>query len=156
MFKNNRLALRSCAVASLVFLGMLFLFPAGTLWAHGVDLEYTGHFAIEISAHYDSGDPMSGAQVAVFAPGNPAQPWLSGICDDSGRFSFIPDPQTPGLWEVHVRKAGHGGIIRIEVDESGITPPAAGGFTVMQKTLMTLAVIWGLVGTALFFSRRRA
>lgn len=124
--------------------------------AHGVDLEYYERNAIEIIAHYDTGEPLAEAQVAVFAPGSPAEPWLTGQCDESGRFYFVPDPQMPGLWEVQVRQAGHGGLIRIEVGENGDAPPVTGGFTFSQRILMTAAVVWGMIGTALFFSKRRS
>lgn len=139
-----------------IILTFILIIPAGELLAHGVMLEYTQHTSVEITAQYDYGEPMSGAQVAVFAPGNPSEPWLTGICDDSGKFSFVPDPQIPGLWEVQVRQAGHGDIIRIEINEGGVAPSVAKGFTTAQKILMAVAVIWGLVGTALFFTRRRA
>ncbi len=42
-------------------------------------------------------------------------PWLTGICDQQGRFSFTPDPDLPGTWDVQVRQAGHGDIIHIPV-----------------------------------------
>jgi nickel transport protein len=141
---------------AVVFVVMLMFIPsAQEALAHGVELEYHERNAIEVVAHYDTGEPMAEAQVAVFAPGSPAEPWLTGFCDESGRFSFVPDPQLPGLWEVQVRQAGHGGLIRIEVGESGVDAPAVGGYTNAQKVLMIAAVTWGLVGTALFFSRRR-
>jgi len=138
-----------------VITALLLLLPLTAL-AHGVEIEYTERCAVEITARYDSGDLMAGAQVAVFAPGNPAEPWLTGTCDDSGKFYFVPDPQMPGLWEVQVRLAGHGDLVRIEVGEGEIAPAVTGGFTTAQKLLMAAAVIWGLAGTALYFSRRRA
>lgn len=149
------LALRMVTAFAVAF---IVLFSAQEVLAHGVELEYQESNAIEIIARYDTGEPMAEAQVAVFAPGSPAEPWLTGLSDESGRFYFVPDPQMPGLWEVQVRQAGHGGLIRVEVTETGEngdTPPAAGGFTFAQRVLMTAAVVWGLVGTALFFSRRR-
>ncbi len=130
--------------------------PAGPLLAHGVALEYSGLSAIQIAARYDNGEPMADAQVAVFAPGNPAEPWLTGTTDSEGRFLFVPDPGIPGLWEVQVRLAGHGGLLRIEVEDGQFTASETAGFTNAQKALMVGSVIWGLIGTALFFSRRRS
>lgn len=149
------LALRMAVVPAAL---LIMIFQAQEVMAHGVELEYHESNAIEIIARYDTGEPMAEAQVAVFAPGSPAEPWLTGLSDESGRFYFVPDPQMPGLWEVQVRQAGHGGLIRVEVGETGEngdTPPAVGGFTFAQRMLMTAAVTWGLIGTALFFSRRR-
>ncbi|MFU8794948.1 MAG: carboxypeptidase regulatory-like domain-containing protein [Dethiobacteria bacterium] len=134
---------------------LLFLNAGGVL-AHGVELEFTERSTIEVTARYDSGGPMAGAQVAVFAPGSPAEPWLTGVCDSSGRFFFVPDPAIPGLWEVQVRLAGHGGLIRIELAEGNIEPSRSTGFSGLQILIMAAAVIWGFVGTALFYSRKRA
>ena len=138
-----------------ILVALLFL-PAGTAFAHGIEIEYTERAAIEITARYDTGGPLAGAQVAVFAPGKPAEPWLTGVCDDLGKFYFVPDPQIQGLWEVQVRLAGHGGLVRIETGESSVVPQAAVGYSTAQKAMMAAAVIWGMVGTAFFFSRRRA
>lgn len=134
---------------------LLYTLPPAVVQAHGVELEYIERDAIEVTARYDSGAPMAEAQVAVFAPGSPAEPWLTGSCDSDGRFFFLPDPEITGLWEVQVRQAGHGGLLRIEVDESGIGPVGSTGFTGPQTFIMTAAVIWGLIGTALYFSRRQ-
>jgi len=148
---NLKIGLFTFILAALLFI------PAGAAQAHGVEIEYAERSAIEITARYDTGGPLAGAQVAVFAPGSPAEPWLTGVCDDFGKFYFVPDPQIAGLWEVQVRLAGHGGLVRIEAGESGaVEQAAAAGYSAAQKALMAAAVIWGLVGTAFFFSRRHA
>lgn len=123
-------------------------------FAHGVRIAYQTKTAVEISAAYDTGEPMAGAQVTVYAPGNPAAPWLTGVCDKHGRFTFVPDLSQPGTWDVRVRHAGHGGIIHVPVGEA---LAAAGGtpYSPLQLVLMAACVIWGLVGTALFFARRK-
>ena len=125
-------------------------------YAHGVNIEYTSNVEIEIIARYDTGTPMAGAQVAVYAPGEPSTPWLTGVCDNEGRFSFTPDTSQPGIWDVQVRLAGHGGIIHIPVggEEAAVTD-SGGGLSHLQIGLMAACVVWGSVGTALYFSRRR-
>ncbi len=153
-FLARTVALALKMVVAFVVVLMLVIFGQEAS-AHGVDLEIFERNAIEVIAHYDTGEPMAEAQVAVFAPGSPAEPWLTGLCDESGRFYFVPDPQKPGLWEVQVRQAGHGGLIRVEVGEDGDVPTVTGGYTFAQKILMAAAVAWGLIGTAFFFSRRR-
>lgn len=140
--------------AILIAIGLLLL-PLGAA-AHGVELSYETVQGIEITARYDSGEPMAGGQVAVYSPDNPAEPWLTGTCDDSGKFFFTPDPEQPGLWEVQVRLAGHGDLIRIETGAGGGAAAGATGYTALQKLVMTLAVAWGLAGTALYFSRRKS
>jgi nickel transport protein len=146
--------------------------------AHGVAIEYQSTQAYEIRAVYDSGEPMAEVQVAVFAPSNPTEPWLQGTTDREGRFLFTPD--APGNWEVQIRQAGHGDIVTIPVSNSvGAAPKASAAtansatanpspdtvatpsnaiatsnsYSPLQKGLMMGSVIWGCLGTALFFSR---
>jgi nickel transport protein len=151
---KDRVALlgRISVLCSLIFL----LFPPSGS-AHGVDITAMPVNAVEIVALYDSGQPMAGGQVAIYAPDEPLEPWFTGTCDDEGRFIFVPDYSRPGLWEIQVRLAGHGDLIRLEVtaaEEALASGP--GGLTIMQKIVMALVVGWGAVGTALYFSRRQS
>lgn len=138
--------------------------------AHGTDVVATVTRQVEVDlsvvveATFHSGRPMAGAQVTVHAPGEPEAPWLVGTCDHEGRFEFAPPVDRPGVWEVRVAHHGHGGQVDVEVPATGEeTGPAvvraeassAPHLTVLQKTVMGSCVVWGLVGTALFFSRRR-
>ncbi len=136
---------------------IIILFTLGlpaAVFGHGVEIDYQTTKAIEITATYDTGDPVSEGQVIIYAPDNPSTPWATGKCDEKGRFTFTPDPSKPGTWDVQVRKAGHGGMIHIPVGGDEV---AAGGtgYTTPQIALMTASVIWGFIGTALFFSRRK-
>ena len=124
--------------------------------AHGAKIEYTVNVAIEIVATYDNGEPMAGAQVVVYAPDDPSTPWLTGVCDDQGRFTFVPDASKLGTWDIQVRKAGHGDIVHIPTGEGTLAPAGVGGYTILQIVLMAACVIWGFVGTGFYFSRRRA
>jgi len=137
----------------LVFLLVLGL--SGTASAHGAKIDYTVNIAVEIRAAYDTGQPMAGGQIAVYAPDDPSTPWLTGVCDEEGRFAFTPDPSRPGTWDVQVRQAGHGDMVHIPIGE-GMTASGGTGFTPLQIVLMGACVVWGFVGTALYFSRRRA
>ena len=125
-------------------------------YAHGAIIEYTVDMTIEIVATYDNGEPMAGAQVVVYAPDDPSTPWLTGVCDDEGRFTFIPDTSRPGTWDIQVRQAGHGDMVHIPVGQDMVATSGVGGFGVLQIALMSACVIWGFVGTALYFSRRKA
>lgn len=159
--------------------------------AHGVVLEYNTTQAYEVTAAYDTGMPMAEAQVAVFSPENPSEPWMVGTTDAEGRFLFTPP--SPGNWEVQVRQAGHGDLLVIAVEGAAIAaaptagseapgveatdtpgvdaeaapeaPAATSGarsssgassqpFTGLQRGLMAGSVVWGFVGTALFFSQK--
>ena len=56
-----------------------------------------------------------------------------------------------------MRKAGHGGTTTFVVDAAGVSAGAAstvGAASPTQKWVSMAAVVWGFVGTALFFSRR--
>lgn len=133
----------------------LAVLPAPAL-AHGVDLSFEPRKGVEVVATYEAGTPMAGAQVAVFAPGEPAEPVMTGVCDENGRFFFVPDADKPGIWEVRVRDAGHGGLLRVEVAEDGLATSSGGtGLSLAQKAAMAVAVSWGFLGTALFFRRKR-
>lgn len=131
-------------------------------FAHGVAISYKIEQAIAIAATYDSGEPMADAQVIIYAPDNPSQAWQKGTTDDKGRFVFVPDRAKPGNWEVAVRQAGHGDIAVVPVEsETAETPEptraslsgGTGTLTPLQKGLMVGSVIWGFIGTALFFIR---
>jgi len=138
------------------FILLLVLCLPATAYAHGAKIDYTVNMAIDIVASYDNGDPMGGAQVVVYAPDDPSNPWLTGICDDEGRFSFTPDISKPGTWTIQVRQSGHGDIVHIPIGEATAATGSTGGYTVLQIILMAVCGIWGFIGTALYFSRRRA
>jgi len=141
----------TCLIFVLIF-GLVLPIKA---YAHGAKIEYTVDMAIEIVATYDNGEPMAGAQVTVYAPDDPSTPWLTGICDDEGCFSFIPDTSKPGTWDIQVRQAGHGDIVHIPIGEGSAATGSTGGYTVLQIVLMAICVVWGSVGTTLYFLRRR-
>ena len=156
--------------------------------AHGTKISYENAEAIVINVVYDSGEPMGKAQISVYAPDNPSEPWLTGTTDGKGRFLFQPDSTKPGNWEVKVRHSGHGGVVRVPVTSAAqpketqqaqqtqqtqqtnpTTSPNSSTpaqvsvakesenleYTPLQRGLMIASVIWGFVGTALFFSGRK-
>jgi nickel transport protein len=122
---------------------------------------------IEVRATYHGGRPMAGAQVRVFSPGADDEPWLSGVCDDAGQFGFEPPPEMPGEWLVRVVHHGHGGVVTLGLPDLGAGGGADGSvvraeassaphLSVLQRAVMGICVVWGLVGTALFFARGRS
>ncbi|WP_421656294.1 carboxypeptidase regulatory-like domain-containing protein [Leptothermofonsia sp. ETS-13] len=134
----------------------LVAFQTGRAIAHGAVIQYKTTQALEIQANYDTGAPMKQASVTVYAP-NKEDPWLKGQTDDKGRFTFAPDASLPGNWEVKVRSAGHGDIVTIPVGATNVVASTnrSSGYTPLQKGVMTASVVWGLIGTALFFWRRK-
>ncbi|MEM6612646.1 MAG: carboxypeptidase regulatory-like domain-containing protein [Cyanobacteria bacterium P01_C01_bin.72] len=134
-------------------------------FAHGANIEYRETSAIAIQAKYDDGTPMANAQVVIYAPSDRANPWLKGVTDSQGNFSFVPerDPENIGNWDVKVRQSGHGDITSIPVNQAGlasISPAhlasAGAAYTLPQKMLMAAAIGWGFIGTALFFARSQS
>lgn len=151
MTMHNRARL---IVGTVPLLVLILLLPQ-YVYAHGVKIDYRVDMTVEIRATYDSGDPMAGAQVSVYAPDDPSAAWLTGVCDDEGRFTFVPDVSKAGTYSVQVRLAGHGSIVHIPIHESLPTTGRTGGYTPLQIILMAACIVWGSIGTALYFSRRR-
>jgi len=140
----------------ILFVLLLVLGLPATAYAHGARIDYTVNMTIDIVANYDTGEPMGGAQVVVYAPDDPSNPWLTGACDDEGRFSFTPDTSKPGSWTIQARQSGHGDIVHIPIGADTAVTGSTGGYTVLQIVLMAVCGIWGFAGTALYFLRRRA
>jgi len=140
---------------------MAIAIPKSVL-AHGSNIEYQETIAITIHAKYDDGTPMREAQVVVYAPSDRATPWLKGTTDKSGNFSFIPNVDDLGDWDIKVRQSGHGGITSIPVGNGTLAinnmgvNSASAGYTSSQKLVMAAAVGWGFLGTALFFLRPKS
>ncbi|MDE5069942.1 MAG: carboxypeptidase-like regulatory domain-containing protein [Trichodesmium sp. St16_bin4-tuft] len=152
-------------VIPLIFLSLLSL--EGKASPHGVKIQHQITKAIKINAVYDSGNPLSNASVTVYAPNFPNKPWLQGMTDEEGNFIFAPDHYQPGSWEIKVRQAGHGNLVSVpfQVDKLENYPrkniskssyylaSTTRDYNPIQRGLMIGCVIWGFVGTSLFFWR---
>lgn len=136
---------------------LLLVLAAPPAWAHGTILTANLTEGVELRATFDTGEAMAQAQVTVFAPSNPTQIWMHGTTDQDGRFAFVPDRDQPGTWTVQVRQAGHGAIVNVTTGITGIAQPTptAPAQTLGQQLLMIALVVWGALGTALFFHRRK-
>lgn len=146
-------AIATRMASAIVF--VLGLLPA-IVSGHAAELHVEQRQAVDVLARYDTGVPMAHARVLVFAPENPGAAWLHGSTDADGRFVFVPDAQD-GQWTVQVRQAGHGASASFAVDDTAdvgrapLTPP---GPTPLQTLIMVACVVWGFIGTALYFRRR--
>ena len=155
-------------VIPLIFLSLLSL--QGKANPHGVKIQHQIIQAIKINAIYDTGTPLANAPVTVYAPNTPNapnKPWLKGITDNEGNFIFAPDYSQPGYWEIKVSQAGHGKLVSIsfQVDKSENNPrknisnsdyylaSTFKDYNLLQRGLIIGCVMWGFVGTALFFWR---
>lgn len=122
--------------------------------AHGVTMTYEVQSTVTIHAIFDGGEPMADAQVTIYGPASLTEVQQTGRTDEEGFFTFTPDPEQPGTWTVQVRQAGHGESIDIELGEEGsVNTLSSSSVSTPQTILMGASIIWGLVGTALFFSR---
>lgn len=153
--KRSTLTRRALLATALLATIALTLASTIVVGAHGASIEYISSVGIELTATYDSGTVMSEAQVFVYAPNDPATVWLTGMTDEQGRFFFTPDPDIPGTYTVQVRQAGHGAIVHIPVGE-GSAASGGSGLTTVQIILMSASIVWGFIGTALYFSGRNA
>ena len=147
---------------------LFLLFSCGLsepVLAHGARIDYQQTSAITIRATYDDGTPMAQAQAVVYAPDDPTAPWVKGMTNEVGEFSFVPDRDLSGNWDVKVRQSGHGDIVSIPLDSGAIANQESvtmsnanvtnnSGYSTGQKLLMAIAVGWGFIGTALFFTRK--
>ena len=142
------------SISSALLLGLLLGYGAQKANAHGALVEVRSD-AVEVNAVFEDGQPMANAQVVIYAPDNLQTPWAKGETDAAGQFRFEPDVENVGTWEVTVRQAGHGGTTAFEVGESGYASSSVSSVrSPMQKWGTIAAVIWGFVGTALFFSAK--
>ncbi|MEM9089682.1 MAG: carboxypeptidase-like regulatory domain-containing protein [Cyanobacteria bacterium P01_F01_bin.53] len=158
--RRNALELSPLKLPLVGLTAALWVHSAGPAQAHGAKIEVLPQ-AVEIIAAFETGEPMDNAQVAVYAPDRLDTPWQTGQTDSEGRFSFAPDTDlADGLWEVTVRKAGHGQTKSFslggDVDSRTIATATQASTTqsAVQKWSSIVAVIWGFIGTALFFSRK--
>ena len=136
---------------------LLLLTIAVPVYGHGAHLywEMNGD-SVKVTAAFDDGQPMDGAQVTVFSEAAPTVAYTSGIADENGEFTFLPDAQISQNWDVQARKAGHGDIIHFSLTEDDDDELITGkNFTVLQIVIMSASVVWGFIGTALFFASKR-
>ena len=122
--------------------------------AHGLRIEYKASIVYDVQAVFDNGEPLKNGQVTVYSPDRPDTPWSQGMTDEQGRYQFMPDMSKAGEWTIRIREAGHGAIVTIPVEARGGSASGTTGYSFAQIALMMACVLWGAVGTALYFKRR--
>jgi hypothetical protein len=84
------------------------------------------------------GTPMAGAEVRVFAPGDPINPAETGRTDKAGKFVF--DADRDGMWSAEARTPDR--IARIMIRVGGKTQPHASTSPIIViGTLAVLALV---------------
>jgi hypothetical protein len=81
-------------------------------------LDLLARHQVSVQFATPDGKPMGGAEVRVFAPGDPVQPALSGHTDNAGKFEFSANED--GFWSAEAR--GGGEIARVTVRVGSFTP----------------------------------
>ena len=143
-----------CKSALLLGLALVVTAPSAAL-PHAAIMEAEVTQAIRLHAFYETGEPMSQAQVFIYAPDDPAQAWGQGIADMEGRYEFIPDA-IAGRWSVQVRQAGHGVMAHLDIGaDAPVMTISSTPDTWAQRALMVALVAWGALGTALFARSRK-
>jgi len=140
-------------VATVFYLAVLMTVMSS--FGHGTKYEILQSNTIGIKAMFDTGDPMASAKVLIFAP-DETKAAFTAITDSNGVFYFTPDKA--GTWAMQVRdKGGHGMRINLEINDAMLLAPeqkSSNTVSYFQKILMALCVIWGCVGTALYFKKK--
>ncbi len=123
--------------------------------SHAALIEAETAQAVRLHAFYDTGEPMSHAQVIIYAPDNPVSAWGQGVTDRDGRLEFVLGPET-GRWSFQVRQSGHGAMVHVEVgDDAPVVTATSSAQSWGQRLVMVALVGWGALGTALFALARR-
>ncbi len=122
-------------------------------WAHGLEYEVSTREAFAVRLFYSDGEMMSYAPYKIFLPDGESV-FQNGLTDKNGMVIFSPD--SPGEWRVQANDdLGHGARVTVNVGGDMKRPGvAAGSLSALQKVLMALCVVWGAIGTALFYRRR--
>ena len=161
------------------------LFTCGVsqpVFAHGAKINYQQTSAIVVRATFEDGNPMANAQAIVYSPEDADTPWVKGVTDESGKFTFVPDPELSGDWDVKIRQSGHGKIVSIPFEAekkiaeqsqtseqnqaisnrpealqvaSKTSPVSNSDYSWQQKMIMSVSITWGFLGTAFFFFRKK-
>ncbi len=103
-----------------ILLTLIIAFSASGVAAHGSEshVDIDGN-VVTVNADYDDGEGMGEAQVVVYAPDNGDEPWLTGVADADGLYSFEPDTSIVGEWKIELRSAGHGETLYVMVNDDG-------------------------------------
>ena len=131
------------------------VFAPLTAFSHAALIEAETAQAVRLHAFYDTGAPMSHAQVIIYAPDNPVTAWGQGVTDRDGRLDFVLGPET-GRWSFQARQAGHGAMVHLDItDEAPVVIATSRAQSWGQRMVMVALVAWGALGTALFALSRR-
>jgi nickel transport protein len=129
---------------------------SGTASAHELVIDYEVAPSVELRARVAGGGPMAGGIVEVYPPREDS-PAATGVCDDRGRYVFRPEPPVQaGTWRFRVRGGGHAHLVEIPLGEPAQAHSGSSRLSPLQYAVMIGCALWGLLGTALYVTRRRS
>lgn len=114
------------ALALGLLLSLWVMFGGATVAsAHAIQTDYfvdlfASDLQIEFTATFSTGEPMAAADVLVYTPGDRDTPWATGQTDETGHYTFKPDPEIVGDWRIDFKQGGHEDIRIVPVDDRGI------------------------------------
>ncbi|MDR2779562.1 MAG: hypothetical protein LBB28_00390 [Synergistaceae bacterium] len=104
MSGNNRRTLNTGFVVTV--LGLALFVGSGTAFAHGVGYRRLGMSAVALEFFYSTGESMAYQNARVYSPKDGKAFFQSGLSDEFGRVSFVPNIQ--GDWRIMVKdEEGH-------------------------------------------------
>ncbi|MEM6837771.1 MAG: carboxypeptidase-like regulatory domain-containing protein [Cyanobacteria bacterium P01_C01_bin.120] len=109
----------------LLLSGSILLGGASAAWGHAVQTDYfvdlfAEDLQLEFTASFSTGEPMADATVIVYAPGDRETPWATATTDDTGHYTFKPDPELAGDWRIEFAQDGHKDIRIVPINDMGI------------------------------------
>ncbi len=140
-----------------VIISIIIIGGPYNLFAHGSKYEIINP-GIGIKASYFDGSVMSDSDVEVYSTANSKKTTFTGITDSKGRFHFFPDKT--GKWRITISDGmGHAveALVNVGNDMIAESAPAnnKGAFSTLQIFVMAICVIWGFIGTGLYFKRNK-
>ncbi len=134
---------------------LLSTFLSGLLFSHGINADIITGGVIGVKFSYDGVSPMKNAVVKIFSPDNYDAPAISTQSNEQGVVYFLPNKK--GEWIMMAKDdGGHTTRVNIPVTENMIAKSTGNSLSYLQKIIIAVCVIWGFIGTALFFKSKKA
>lgn len=126
------------------------------LFSHGLGYQVLNKNIVGLEVQYDNGAPLIEQDVIVYRPGNTQEAFLKSKTNEQGQFFFKPDKA--GEWIIVFKdQMGHAVRANIKINKDRFVDDQEanhGSYSFSQKLVMIFSVLWGLIGTALFFSKK--
>jgi len=133
-------------------------FAIESAFAHGVTATSMTGNTVAVHFEYAGGDPMSYAEVLVFAPESKDGDveFQNGRTDAKGNFAFIPDKT--GTWSISATDMGHRAELQVPVTQGGVVQASSTAVEASQsiRVILGISIILNLLCAALLMKRRKA